>query len=190
MARAAQAERLRNVDFFASDEYRLTRARFVSLPRAHLLAARHMGPYGPLNESFGDDDNPWTRLLARARAAGLPIAPTLVGLFYDDPTMTPPDLQRTDVCVVLMRPVEGTDSLRCIPFDGGLYAIASYVGRIDYTFREGPPLEFLRAPNLDGRAGVHHIDVCFPIEKTAKRPARQQESSRPSRPPRGRLSRR
>jgi AraC family transcriptional regulator len=187
MAKIAQAERLQGTDFFGSDEYRLSRARFVTMPSTPLLAMRRMGDYGVLNESFGHDDHAWNKLTRWAHERDIPSNPVLIGLFYDDPTMTPPPLQRCDVCLPVNRIVDGTQTVRCIQFDGGTYGIVEYIGRIKtiinafrgladeirrsdaYVFREGPAVEFLRAANVDGVAGVHRIDACFPVKKADKR---------------------
>jgi AraC family transcriptional regulator len=181
MAKAAQADRVRNVDFHGHDAYFLSRAKFVTLPAMQLLALRHMGDYGALNESFGDESNAWTKLIDWARAAGIRAEPPLVGLFYDDPTLTPEPQRRADVCVRVRAACAGTQTIRCIELEGGAWAVCEYVGRIDtilsafrgladeirrsrrYTFRDAPALEFLRTPNVGGRAGVHQIDVCFGV---------------------------
>jgi DNA gyrase inhibitor GyrI len=153
-----------------------------------LLAVRHLGDYGRLNESFGEDSHAWSELVAWARASGVAIDPVYLGIYYDDPTMTPEPQRRADVCV----PLRGTahvpvsDGVRCLEFAGGSYAIAEFVGPIShllsgyrgvadevrrsvkYDFRQDYPLAFLRTPNVDGRRGVHRIDVCFPVARKGR----------------------
>lgn len=187
MAKLAQAERLKNVDFFATDEYRLSKARFEELPATPVLAIRRMGQYGEVNRSFGAERHSWHELLEWARKRGACASPVFIGLFYDDPTMTPNALQRCDVCVPVDRSVAGTDQIRYTRFEGGWYGIVEYIGRIDtilsafrgladeirrsgaYAFRDGPSLEFFRTPNVGGQSGVHRIDACLPVEPKNKR---------------------
>jgi AraC family transcriptional regulator len=185
MARAAQRERVERTNFHASEDYSLSRALFEPLPDMRLLAIRHLGDYGKLNESFGEADHLWSELAAWARSAGVAIDPVFMGIYYDDPTMTPESQRRADVCVPLRDPADFNVSgrMRCLKFAGGSYAIAEYVGPIShllsgyrgvadevrrsarYEFRQDYPLAFLRTPNVDGRRGVHRIDICFPVAK-------------------------
>jgi AraC family transcriptional regulator len=186
MAKEAQRERLKSVDFHASDEYALSRATFESLPPLHLLAIRHLGDYGKLNESFGEGEHLWGEIVASARSSGVAIDPVFMAIVYDDPTMTPEPQRRCDVCVPVHARVETAGRARGIEFAGGLHAIARYVGPIGhllsafrgladeirrsvrYEFRTGYPLEFLRESNVGGRRGVHHIDVCFPVARVRR----------------------
>jgi AraC family transcriptional regulator len=196
MAKIAQAERVRSVDFFLCNDYRLSRAQFVDLPATPLLAMRQVGDYGKLNESFGRKDHPWHALTAWACREEVSIDPVFIGLFYDDPTMTPAAMARCDVCVPVNGEAAATSRVRCIRFERGRYAVAEYVGRVGtllnafqgvadevrrsgtHTFRDGPAVEFLRTPNVNGEAGVHHIGVAFPVKRIDGRRGRKQESSR------------
>jgi AraC family transcriptional regulator len=198
MAKAAQAERLKNVDFFASDAYELSRARFVTMPATPVLAARKIGQYARVNRDFGGDADPWRELADWARRNGIATAPLNIGIFYDDPTMTPEALTRCDVCVAVERPVEvrENEAIRCMPFAGGLYGFVSYIGTVDtiisafrgladeirrspvYTFEGGPSITIMREANVGGRVGVHRVDAGFPVKKQAdKRLLAPQESS-------------
>jgi DNA gyrase inhibitor GyrI len=106
-----------------------------------------------------------------------------MGIYYDDPTMTPPPLQRADVCIPVDREIDAADDVRCIRFPGGPHAVASYVGRVsellsayrgladevrrsgEFEFRDGPALMFLREANVGGIAGVHHLEAGFPVAR-------------------------
>lgn len=198
MAKAAQAERLKNVDFFANDNYELSRARFVTMPRTPVLAARKIGQYARVNRDFGGDADPWRELAEWARGNRIATTPLNIGIFYDDPTMTPEALTRCDVCLPIERAAEVRESeaIRCMTFAGGLYGFVGYVGTVDtiisafrgladeirrsavYTFEGGPSITIMREANVGGRAGVHRVDAGFPVKrKTDKRPLIPQESS-------------
>ena len=193
MAKAAQAERVANTDFHNSSDYRLSRARFEKLPPMHLLAIRRMGAYGTYHAASGDSRNPWSDVLEWASARGISTSPLRLGIYYDDPTLTPKPLQRADFCVAVERPVEGSDPVRCMHFAGGLYGVVEYVGRIEhllsafrgladeirrssvYAFAEGPPIDSLLEENVDGSEGVQRIEIAFPVKRVRRV---QQESSR------------
>jgi AraC family transcriptional regulator len=193
MAKAAQAERVARTDFHSSSDYRLSRARFEKLPPTHLLAIRRMGEYGKFHDALGDARTPWSALLDWAAARGISTGPLRLGIYYDDPTLTPKPLQRADFCIAVDRPIEGTDTVRCIHFPGGLYGVVEYIGRIDqllnafrgladeirrssvYSFGAGPPLDSLIETNVDGSPNIHRIEVAFPVKRVGRA---QQESSR------------
>ena len=198
MAKAAQAERLKNVDFFTNDNYELSRARFVTMPATPVLAARKIGQYARVNRDFGGDTDPWRELADWATRNGIATTPLNIGIFYDDPTMTPEALTRCDVCVAVERPLElrEGDAIRCMPFAGGLYGFVDYVGTVDtiisafrgladeirrsavYTFEGGPSITIMREANVGGRVGVHRVDAGFPVKRQPdKRPLVPQESS-------------
>lgn len=186
MAKAAQRERIRSTNFHASDEYTLSRATFESLPDLRLIAIRNLGDYGALNESYGDDTHLWADLVAWAVANGVAIDPVFIGIFYDDPTMTPEPQRRADVCVPARSAAAGSGRVRRLDFSGGPYAISQYVGPVSHVlsgfrgvadeirrsqrheFRPGFPLMFFRAANVDGRRGVHRLDVCFPVAEVGR----------------------
>lgn len=189
MAKAAQAARVASVDFFRSAEYTLGPARFERLPTMTLLAMRHLGDYGALHETYSGDSSPWNALTDWATSEDMRLGALRIGIFYDDPTLTPSALQRADICL----PCERSDRslsgkrVRCIDFPGGMHAVLEYVGGtstvIDafrgladeirrsstFDFAEGPPLELIRELDVGGQAGLHRFDVCFPVKRKRKR---------------------
>jgi AraC-like DNA-binding protein/DNA gyrase inhibitor GyrI len=185
MAKRLQAERVANTNFHASDEYRLSRARFERLAAGSLLAIRHVGQYGALHETFGGEPNPWSELFDWACTKRVAVTPLRIGIYYDDPTLTPAALQRADICIPVRRSTDGDDRVRCIPFAGGTYCIVEYIGHPrlllnafrgcadeirrsqSYVFRDGPPIEIVRETNVAGVAGALRLDACFPVMKRA-----------------------
>jgi DNA gyrase inhibitor GyrI len=180
---SSSKERLRNTNFHASDDYTLSHATFEPLPDMHLLAIRHLGDYGALNESFGHDEHLWGELVAWCRAQGVAADPVFMGIFYDDPTMTPEPQRRADVCVPVSDTVQASGRVRSLEFAGGMHAIAQFIGPVrhllsgfrgvadeirrspHHEFRPCYPVMFLRTPNVGGQHGVHCLDVCFPVAK-------------------------
>lgn len=180
MARAAQQERVSTHNFHDSSDYFLARARFINFPDMHLLALRHVGDYGKVNAAFGTAGSAWARALELARKAGMHGDARFVGLFLDDPTLTPADQRRCDICVVLAAQADIDGEARYMQLKGGPYASAQYAGdaahllhayqgladeirRSRHTFREGIPLLLPRLANVGGHQGIHHYEVCFPV---------------------------
>jgi AraC family transcriptional regulator len=185
MAKAAQTKRLETVNFFGSSEYTLGRARFERLPAMTLLAMRRVGDYGALHDDYSRA-SPWSALTDFAAARRIAVQPMRIGIFYDDPTLTPPEQQRADLCVPIERSVSCGGPLRCIEFRGGTYALIEYTGRtgtvIDafravadeirrsdrYDFGDGPPLEIVHAIDVGGVTGVYRFDAAFPVRRLRK----------------------
>jgi AraC family transcriptional regulator len=181
LARAAQAERVCSRNFHESNDYFLSRARFDIFADMHLLAVRHVGDYGALNLAFGAEGSAWSELRELARRAGLACDGMYVGLYLDDPTLTPVEQRRCDLCISLRgQPGPLAGKARYLELKGGMYASAQYVGEIGFllnayqgladeirrsrhTFRDGIPLLLPRSANVGGQPGVHSYAVCFPI---------------------------
>ena len=64
-----------------------------TLPALRLATLRHLGPYQEIGRTFGRLDDILTR-------AGLPHR-ELVGVYYDDPAVTPEDQLRSDAGVLI-----------------------------------------------------------------------------------------
>jgi AraC family transcriptional regulator len=90
------------------------------LPGLRLATVRHVGPYHRIGRAFG-------RLDDIVRRAGLPHR-ELVGVYHDDPAVTPPDQLRSDAGVVVDEGVPlppGLDEQR-VP--AGRFARAEHAG--------------------------------------------------------------
>lgn len=187
VAKRAQADRVANANFHARPDFTLSRARFAKLPAQRLLSLHHIGDYALLHERFGTADHPWNELFEWARERGVAVGSGRIGIYYDDPTLTPKAQHRSELCIPLHGPIEDTERVRAIDFAGGAYAITEYVGRVDgvldacrgtadeirrskdYTFRNAPMVEIVRATNANGVAGAHRFEICFPVQKKGRR---------------------
>jgi AraC family transcriptional regulator len=176
-ARAAQAERLERNRSFRGDGCLLSEVRFQTVPSTPLLSIRRLGGYGGFPPPFTDGDRLWTELVRWAGRNGVPYRPLPLGIFYDDPTITPPALQRCDACIPIDHPVAGAEGVRCIDLPGGVYAVIEHAGpyatidqayrnladgirRSDrYAFRDDPFVQVLSKVHVGGDPAVNYTEV-------------------------------
>lgn len=104
-----------------------------SLPKMRVACVRNVGPY----EKTGPA---WKKLIGVAGKAQLIDKTTkFLGLYYDDPGMTPAEKLRCDVCVTLHEGSPAPESLTTNFAGGQEYAMATHVGPYEtlkgtYTF--------------------------------------------------------
>ena len=91
-----------------------------TLPALRLATLRHLGPYQQIGRTFGRLDE----ILAKA---GLPHR-ELVGVYYDDPAMTPADQLRSDAGAIIDEGVTLPPGLEEQRVPAGRYARAEHAG--------------------------------------------------------------
>jgi len=91
-----------------------------TLPALRLATLRHLGPYQEIGRTFGRLDDILTR-------AGLPHR-ELVGVYYDDPAVTPEDQLRSDAGVLIDEGVPLPAGLEEQRVPGGRFARAEHAG--------------------------------------------------------------
>jgi AraC family transcriptional regulator len=180
MAKAAQRERLERNRTFRGDGCLISEVRFVSMKPTTLLAIRRVGAYA----EFGVAERAklWTEIVAWAEAAGVALSPLRIGLFPDDPGMTPKALQQADICIPVAAVVTGTGRVRCIELAGGLYGVIEHLGPYEtvsqayrnladgvraspYVFREDPPVQVFREVHIGGDPALNRSEVWFPVKR-------------------------
>jgi AraC family transcriptional regulator len=155
MARGFQTQRLERNKDFRGEGCRLSEARFEPADPAWLLASRRVGAYADLDPAGAQQT--WSRLRAWAEQHGLSYGPLRIGLYPDDPGLTPPALQQSDLCIPVTAEVEGDEQVRAIRLEGGVWAAIDHLGPMvtvgqayrnvadsirrsgAYAFAEGPP---------------------------------------------------
>ena len=184
--RMAQAERLGRKRSFRGDECVVSEVRFEIFRPMHFLAIRNVGDYYDIADAFSEEDRLWNDLVAWARANNVRHASLALGLFHDDPTVTPRDAQRCDACIPIHDPVEGTPRIRRIEFAGGPHGVVEHTGpdstllegfqrladdirrSTEYEFRDASALEIYRNLPLGAGTVLDQTDLCFPVRKKAK----------------------
>jgi AraC family transcriptional regulator len=174
-ARAAQAARLERNRHFQGDGCSFTEVWFEPRPPTPMLAVRRLGPYARLNAAetrapFFSEIHAW------AQARGVKLGAERWGLFPDDPTLTPPELQGADLCIPIAEPVQGDQGVRCIALAGGLYGkighfgpgptliqgyrqLADAIRRSAYVFREDPPVQVFFEDD------EQRFEIWFPVRR-------------------------
>ena len=171
----------------------LSDVRFEALPRTYLISIRRLGAYADLDAETREAL--WRELIDRAGRNGVLKSPVRMGFFPDDPGMTPPAMQRADLCIPVERPIESTDRVRCFRLAGGMHGVIEHVGAYStagqayrnladgirasdrYIFRDAPPLQIFRQVHLGGDRSANHSEICFAVKRRSG--AREgQETSR------------
>jgi AraC family transcriptional regulator len=179
-AKAAQRQRMERNRAFRGDGCLLSEVRFEETRPAWLVAMRRVGAYAGFDPAEGE--RTWRELEDWARSHGVACAPMRLGLFPDDPGMTAPALQQSDICIPIEQPVPGNARIRCIELAGGAYGVIEHMGpyrTVDqayrnladgirrsgrYGFREGPPVHIyhLFQPGPDDAS---HAEIRFAVKR-------------------------
>lgn len=96
--------------------------RVEDVPPTKVVFVRHIGPYQACGEA-------WGRLFSWAGPRGL-VGPgaRLLGVCYDDPSVTPPDKLRYDACLTITRDVAPEGAVGVQEIGGGRYAVTRHRG--------------------------------------------------------------
>lgn len=182
-AKAAQIERMTRNRDFRGQGCQLSPVWFAHVPATPVLAIRRLGEYVGLGAQ--ERAGIWAELAQWAHARGVRCGELRLGLFPDDPTLTPPEQQGADLCIPVDRPVVGDARVRCLQLAGGTYGMIEHQGpgattgqayrnladgirRSRYEFREDPPVQaFMQEPDEDG--GVARAQVWFPVRRRARK---------------------
>ncbi len=179
-AKTAQVERMERMRAFRGDGCVLSEVRFEEARPTWLLAVRRLGAYAAFDPTSGAAL--WSELEDLARRSGVGFAPVRLGLFPDDPGLTPPELQQSDICIPIeTRPALGDERVRCIELAGGVYGVIEHLGpyqtvsqayrtladgirRSDrYAFRDGPPVHIFHRFEADAGG---HAEIRFPVKRS------------------------
>lgn len=106
----------------------LSKVRFERLRPMTLLTIRNVGGYRNIPEALSADDRLWSRLVEWAANREVKYQSIALCIFYDNPWLTPEAAQQADACIPIAAPVKGTRTVRCIPFDGGDFAVIEHMG--------------------------------------------------------------
>jgi AraC family transcriptional regulator len=86
---------------------------------------RHVGPYSEVGKT-------WGRLMSWAGRQGLLRGrPSLLGIVYDDPEVTPPKKIRYDACIVVDGAFQAEGEIGLQEIGGGEFAVTTHHGQYD-----------------------------------------------------------
>ncbi len=174
-ARAGQAARLERNRDFQGDGCRFTEPWFEPARPTAMLAIRVLGPYRELNAPEARAPV-WAEIAAWSAERGVGLGAERWGLFPDDPTLTPPQLQGADLCIPIGAAVDGDQRVRCLELAGGLYGKIGHVGpgatliqgyrqladairRSPNSFREDPPVQVFFEEEPE------RFEIWFPVRR-------------------------
>jgi AraC family transcriptional regulator len=145
---------------------------------------RHVGPY----DNLLDKDSPmsvlWEELFAWGNGNKLINADSLlIGIPQDDPSITPPEKQRFDVCVQIPEFRNPSGHIGCQTIPAGLFGVGRHYGSFDhlseaymhvydslvtsgkYNLRIQTPFEVYGHSRVKDDMRIHFTDVYLPVEK-------------------------
>jgi AraC family transcriptional regulator len=105
---------------------RLSEVRVIIRPTTHLVGIRRVGAYADFPAA--ERARLWGELARWADTMRLTVGPERLGLFPDDPLMTPGPRQCADVCIPVDRPTKQTGRVRGLTLTGGRYAFIEHFG--------------------------------------------------------------
>lgn len=145
---------------------------------------RHVGAYDKLLDKGSSMSVLWEELFAWGNTNGLINADSLlIGIPQDDPSVTPPEKQRFDVCVQIPEFRNPSGHIGCQTISAGTFGVGRHYGSFDnladtylhvydslvttgkHKLRAQTPLEVYSYSQVKGDIRIHFTDVYLPVEK-------------------------
>jgi AraC family transcriptional regulator len=146
---------------------------------------RHVGPYDKLLEKGSPMSLLWDELFQWGNENKLiNAASLLIGLPQDDPSVTPPEKQRFDVCVQISEFRNPSGHIGCQMISAGFFGVGRHYGSFDnlaetymhvydslvttgkYQLRNQIPFEVYSYSQVKDDIRIHFTDIYLPIEPT------------------------
>ncbi|MBN2055280.1 AraC family transcriptional regulator [bacterium] len=147
------------------------------LPDFHVAYVRKLGAYGKetCEQAFGE-------LMQWAGSRGLAAKGTMLGVYWDNPEVTPPEKCRVDACLTVPPGTKTSGQVGVQTLGGGLYAICgfeirgeSFQGAWDEVFQwlvasgreceDKPCFEMYHASPDEHPEGKWKFDICVPLKE-------------------------
>jgi AraC family transcriptional regulator len=144
---------------------------------------RYIGAYDSVLEPRSPLTSLWDRLFRWGNANGLIGSESLlIGIPQDDPTITPLERQRFDVCVQVQEFRNPDDNIGCQTISPGKYVVGRHFDSFDrltetyariydasiasgaYQLRPLPCFEVYGTTRVNGDLHIRHTDVYMPVE--------------------------
>ena len=168
----------------ASSQVRLEHVRPIIV-----AFVRHVGPYDRLLDPGSPMSLLWEELFDWGNAHRLINADSLlIGIPQDDPSITPPEKQRFDVCVQIPAFRDPSGHIGCQTISTGTFGVGRHYGSFDsladtyvhlydalittgkFRLRTQAPFEVYGYSAVKGDIRIHFTDVYLPVE-----PAQNQD---------------
>jgi AraC family transcriptional regulator len=167
--------------------------RLESLRSVTVAFIRHHGVYDGILAPGSKLADYWQELFQWGAVTNLVNAGSLlIGIAQDDPTVTPPEKARFDICVQVPSFHSPSGSIGCQTIEGGLYGVARHYGTFEtlaetyaalyrfyvasgaYQMRLAPPFEIYGYTRVRDDLEIHYTDVYIPLEPIVKSPRRRK----------------
>jgi AraC family transcriptional regulator len=182
--RKKQAQPKYITDYPVKAEPVLRQVRLEQVRPIIVAFVRHVGPYDKLLDKDSPMSVLWEELFAWGNANTLINADSLlIGIPQDDPSITPPEKQRFDVCVQIPEFRNPSGHIGCQTIPAGLFGVGRHYGSFDnlseaymhvydslvtsgkYNLRIQTPFEVYGHSRVKGDMRIHFTDVYLPVEK-------------------------
>lgn len=149
---------------------------------------RHVGPYDRLLDPGSPMSQLWEELFAWGNANQLINADSLlIGIPQDDPSITPPEKQRFDVCVQIPEFRNPSGHIGCQTIPAGIFGVGRHYGSFDnladtymhiydtlvptgkFRMRAQAPFEVYSYSPVKGDIRIHFTEVYVPVEPVRER---------------------
>ena len=148
---------------------------------------RHVGPYDKLLDKGSPMSLLWEELFDWGNANQLINADSLlIGIPQDDPSITPPEKQRFDVCVQIPEFRNPSGHIGCQTIAAGTFGVGRHYGPFEgladtymhvydalittgtFRLRTQAPFEVYSYSQVKGDIRIHFTDVYLPVEPVQK----------------------
>jgi AraC family transcriptional regulator len=152
---------------------------------------RHVGPYDKLLDPGSPMSLLWKELFDWGNANQLINADSLlIGIPQDDPSITPPEKQRFDVCVQIPEFRNPSGHIGCQTIAAGTFGVGRHYGSFEdladtymhlydalittgkFRLRTQAPFEVYGYSTVKGDIRIHFTDVYLPVEPVKKQDQR------------------
>lgn len=175
--RAARAERNHAFRGWCCE---LSEVRFEHRQAINLIAIRQFGAYAGFSPKTREKI--WRELRHWAQTQDLDVRADQIGLYPDDPMLTPGPQQSSELCVPVNTSVGGDSRVRPLLIEGGLFAIVDHFGpyetliqahrtvqdairRLDqFELRQGAPVQVFLTVAEGGNPSANRTQVWLPIQ--------------------------
>jgi AraC family transcriptional regulator len=170
-----------------SNQSTLLQVRLEHVRPLIVAFVRHVGPYDRLLDKGSPMSLLWKELFDWGNANRLINADSLlIGIPQDDPSITPPEKQRFDVCVQIPEFRNPSGHIGCQTISTGTFGVGRHYGSFDNLadtymhvydalvttgkcrLRTQAPFEVYSHSTVKGDIRIHFTDVYLPVEPVKK----------------------
>jgi AraC family transcriptional regulator len=153
------------------------KAEVRDMPEYYVAYVRKMGPYGKetCEQAFGE-------LMQWAGPRGYARTGTILGVYWDNPDVTPPDKCRVDACISVPERTQPEGQVGMQTISGGPYAVCHFEIQGDsfqqawedaftwlvnsgYECADKPCYELYHNDASHDPAGTWIVDICIPLKR-------------------------